>query len=99
MTQLGTSKHNSAQLSGIHRTDRLPVAAIHRSLMPMKIERANSRGRFTDAELRAAVAESKAFWASPEGREAQRRLDQRKASATPTANAYAELFDLLKPIS
>lgn len=48
------------------------------------IERSNERGKFTDAEIRQHLAESKKFWNSPAGQAEQRRIDQRKNALPKT---------------
>lgn len=50
-----------------------------------KIEHSCNKGRWTEAEARAAVRESRAFWNSPEGKliAAQREVEQRSRKRIP----------------
>ncbi len=58
-----------------------------------KIERSNQVGKFTEAELRAKVAESKKFWSSPAGQAEQRRLDAQDRKRKPVAIKFPELLN------
>lgn len=49
-----------------------------------KIERANQTNKFSEAELRAKVKESKIYWSSPAGQAEMRKQKSRKP-APPTA--------------
>jgi len=51
------------------------------SEMKNKIERSNQHGKFTPAEIRERVAESKRYWSSPEGIAEKRKLNARRAAA------------------
>jgi hypothetical protein len=44
--------------------------------MDHTIERSNERGKFTEADLRTKVRESRAFWNSPAGKARQSQLDR-----------------------
>jgi len=50
--------------------------------MKNKIEFSNQRGKFTDAEVRQQIAESKAFWSSPAGVAENRRLEALRKSGS-----------------
>ena len=56
-----------------------------------KIEQSNTRGRFTPAEAREMVKESKKFWASPAGQAEKRRLDERQRRAKGRGTKFPEL--------
>ena len=57
----------------------------------MKKEIASSQGRFTPAELRANVRESKAYWSSPEGQAEKRRQDEKQRNRRNAPPRFPEL--------
>ena len=59
--------------------------------MSSKIEYSNQGGKFTAAEIRKKVAESKRFWASPAGQAEKRRLDAAKQNQKSTPTKFPQL--------
>lgn len=55
------------------------------------IEYSNAHGKFTAAEIRAKIAESKKFWASPEGIAEKRKQDIAARNRKPIPARFPEL--------
>jgi hypothetical protein len=58
---------------------------------PMEIEYANARRKFTEDQIRSMMAESKAYWSSPEGIAEKRRQDERNAAREYRGIKFPEL--------
>lgn len=55
------------------------------------IERSNSPGRFTGADLEAKVRESRAYWNSPEGKRMQAQLDRESRNRKRVPSRFPDL--------
>lgn len=56
-----------------------------------KIERSNSPGRFSDAEITAKVKENRAYWSSPAGIKRKAQLEVEKRSRKPSPTRFPQL--------
>jgi len=57
----------------------------------MKIEYSNQGGKFSPSELRSKVAESKAYWQSPEGKRKAAQLDVERRNRKPAPTRFPKL--------